>query len=98
MFILFYFSILFFAFRDLERAEILSRHSNREELKLLPRRNQGLECAYIAIALILHKDAISKFPQQLLFISKKKLGTPKQSAHRGREIPWDSDSVEMLIK
>ena len=49
MFILFYFSILFFAFRDLERAEILSRHSNREELKLLPRRNQGLECAYIAM-------------------------------------------------
>ena len=49
LFILFYFSILFFfAFRDLERAEILSRHSNREELKLLPRRNQGLECAYNA--------------------------------------------------
>ena len=46
-FILFLYSF-FFAFRDLERAEILSRHSNREELKLLPRRNRGLERAYIA--------------------------------------------------
>ena len=92
---------------------------------MLPRRNQGLECAYIARITEKNSSASCHFKayhtglilclyigdcfditqgcnQQISSTAtlyfKNKIRHPKKSAHRGREIPWDSDSVEMLIK